>query len=122
MGSQSGPMKKRTFLKLSSLAIAGTAIGCNSESPRHNWAGNINYSSSKVFEPASIDELRKIILDNNKIKAQGTCHSFNTIADSSHGFISSSKLNQVVSLDEEKLTVTVESGIRYGELCKYLES
>jgi xylitol oxidase len=120
-------MKKRTFLKLSSAILTTAAIAsfesCEGKKPtRRNWAGNIDFSSDNLYEPATIDELRSIIQSHDRIKAQGTCHSFNTIADSNYGFIRLSKLNQVVSLDESNKTVTVQAGIRYGELCKFLES
>ncbi|HEX8059346.1 MAG TPA: FAD-binding protein [Cyclobacteriaceae bacterium] len=117
-------MKKRTFLKLSSTLLTTAAIAsCVQKTPPgKNWAGNIEYSSDQTYEPATIDELRSIIQGHDHIKAQGTCHSFNTIADSTYGFVRLTKLNQVVSLDEANMTVTVQAGIRYGELCKYLES
>ncbi len=121
-------MKKRTFLKLSS-AILTTAIiapleSCETKSstPRTNWAGNLNYSSDELHEPASIEELRELVLNSSKLKVQGTCHSFNTIADSKNAFVKLSKLNQVISLDEQAMTVTVQAGMRYGELGKYLEA
>jgi len=117
-------MKKRAFLKLSSTILSTAAIAScvQKPSPRKNWAGNIEYSSDSSYEPATVDELRSIIQSHDHIKGQGTCHSFNTIADSNYGFVRTTKLNQVVSLDETNMTVTVQAGIRYGELCKYLEA
>lgn len=119
-----GPMKKRTFLKLSSTLLTTAAIASCAQkpSPRKNWAGNIEYSSSDLYEPSNIDELRSMVTAHDHIKPQGTRHSFNTIADSNYGFIDATKLNQVISLDETNMTVTAQAGIRYGELCKYLQS
>jgi xylitol oxidase len=119
-------MKKRTFLKLSS-AILTTAViapldSCTSKTPRTNWAGNIRYLSDNLEEPTTIEELRAIIRKNDRIKQQGTSHSFNGIDNSTFGFVRVTKMNKVLSLDETNLTVTVQSGIRYGELCKHLES
>jgi len=119
-------MNKRTFLKLSSALLTTAAIAplesCEPKSKvRRNWAGNIEYSSDKLYEPSTIEELRALIQNNDRIKGQGTSHSFNGIDNSTFGFIRVSKMNQVVSLDETNMTVTVQSGIRYGELCKYLE-
>ena len=117
-------MKKRTFLKLSSTILTTAAIAScvQKPSPRKNWAGNIEFSSDNLYEPATIDELRSVIQGHDHIKGQGTCHSFNTIADSNYGFVRLSKMNRMVSLDEANKTVTVQAGIRYGELCKFLES
>ncbi|MEH7121586.1 FAD-binding protein [Neobacillus vireti] len=51
----------------------------------------------------------------------GTRHSFNSIADSNENMVSLQKLNKVVSIDREKQTVTVEAGIKYGDLCSVLQ-
>jgi xylitol oxidase len=116
-------MNKRAFLKLSSTILTTAAIASCAQkpAPRKNWAGNVEYSSDNVYEPSTITELQAIIRDHDHIKAQGTCHSFNTIADSTHGFVRLTKLNRVVGLDKDNMTVTVQAGIRYGELCKFLE-
>jgi xylitol oxidase len=119
-------MKKRTFLKLSSAILTTAAIApldsCEPRPVRRNWAGNITYNSDNLYEPTTIDELRDLIVKTNKIRPQGTSHSFNGIDNSTSGFIRLLKMNQVVSLDETNMTVTVQAGMRYGELCKYLEA
>lgn len=119
-------MKKRTFLKLSSAILTTAAIAplesCESKRVRRNWAGNITYQSDKLYEPATVDELRDLIIKTSKIRGQGTSHSFNGIDNSTHGFVRLLKMNQVVSLDETNMTVTVQAGMRYGELGRYLEA
>jgi len=119
-------MKKRVFLKMSSVLIAGTAIspisGCFSPKKERmkNWAGNIEYSTDNVYYPKSIDEVKTIVKKCKKLRALGSKHSFNRVADSNDNQISLEHLNKVVSLDETNHTVTVESGIKYGELAPYL--
>jgi len=119
-------MKKRTFLKLSSAIITTAAIAplesCQNKPTRTNWAGNIRYLSDNLHEPENIEELKKLIRNTDRIKGQGTSHSFNGIDNSTFGFVRVTRLNKVLSLDETNMTVTVQSGIRYGELCKHLES
>lgn len=119
-------MKKRTFLKLSSAILTTAAIAplesCEQKPTRKNWAGNITYLADDLYEPATLEELSAIIKKTDRIKPQGTSHSFNGIDNSTFAFVRLSKMNQVVSLDETNMTVTVQAGIRYGELCKYLES
>ncbi len=56
----------------------------------------------------------------NKLRVLGSRHSFNGIADSTEDLISLEHLNQVISLDRENYTVTVEGGVRYGPFCEYL--
>jgi len=57
---------------------------------------------------------------NDKLKVLGTRHCFNTIADSRDRFVSLRDMNKVVSLDRNAQAVTVEAGIKYGELAPWL--
>lgn len=119
-------MEKRVFLKMSSVLIAGAAVapisGCLSpqETRLKNWAGNIEYSTDNVYYPENIDEVKDIVKKCKKLRVLGSKHSFNRIADSDDNQISLEHLNKVISLDESNHTVTVEGGIRYGELAPYL--
>lgn len=88
---------------------------------RLNWAGNYRYGSSELIEPASMDEVRDVVARGSRIRVLGSRHSFNGIADTDGIQLSLGKLNRVISLDRERMTVTVEGGIRYGELCRYLD-
>ncbi len=85
-----------------------------------NWAGNFEYSAERIHHPKTLDEVRDIVRRAEKIRTLGSRHSFNRIADSPQDIISSDSFNRVISLDKDRLTVTVEGGIRYGELSQYL--
>jgi xylitol oxidase len=122
-------MKKRTFLKLTSTLMAGTAVGslaaCGSDKPNEklkNWAGNLTYSTSKVFEPKTVEEVQDIVSRCNKLRALGTRHCFNPIADSNENLISTRNLNQIMPIDTSSKTITVGAGVRYGEFCKDLHN
>ncbi len=52
----------------------------------------------------------------------GTRHCFNNVADSVDNLLSLRPMDQVVALDTEANTVTVDAGMSYGQLCPYLES
>ncbi len=125
-------MKKRTFLKISTAALAGAAIppltACNQAEKTgapaarlKNWAGNLEYSTDRVVYPASVEEVREFVQKTDKLRALGSQHCFNRIADSRHNLLSTRNLNRVVSLDAAAKTVTVEAGIRYGTLGEYLQ-
>jgi len=91
------------------------------QAPRlKNWAGNLTYSTDNVQYPKSVAEVQQLVKKLPKVKALGTRHCFNTIADSKDNLISTKELNKVVSLDAKAHTVTVEGGIKYGELAPYL--
>ncbi|SFI36817.1 xylitol oxidase [Paenibacillus sp. UNC496MF] len=85
-----------------------------------NWAGNLAYAASNVQYPESVAQLQELTAAGSTVKALGTRHSFNDLADTEGTHISLQKLNRVVALDRERRRVTVEGGIRYGDLCGYL--
>ena len=118
-------MDKRAFLKASTAIVASTAlsrfVGCASpDKPLKNWAGNLEYSTSNVHYPETVDDVQGIVKKCSKLRALGSQHSFNTIADSTENQVSLKRLKKVVSLDKGANTVTIEAGIKYGELCQYL--
>lgn len=85
-----------------------------------NWAGNYKYSTASLHLPESVEHVQQLVNRYNSLKVLGTRHSFNGIADSTENLISLRHLDRVLSLDNEHRTVTVEAGIKYGDLCKYL--
>ena len=87
-----------------------------------NWAGNIAYAASAVHTPRSTAELQELVRQSKKLRALGSRHSFNRIADTDGDLVSMRRLDQVVTLDANARTVTVEGGITYGQLCPWLET
>lgn len=85
-----------------------------------NWAGNLEYSTDRLHQPKSIAEVQETIRKYGKVKALGTRHCFNTIADSTHNLVSQQHLNEVLHLDRNARTVQVHGAIRYGQLAGYL--
>jgi xylitol oxidase len=86
-----------------------------------NWAGNLEYSTGSVFYPRSVDEVRQLVMKHERVKALGTRHCFNTIADSRDHLISLKDMRNVIAFDAGARTVTVEGGINYGQLCPQLQ-
>lgn len=117
-------MKKRTFVKLSSALLTGTVIsplvGWQQGEKLKNWAGNYQYSTNRLHQPKSMAEVQQTVKKFSKIKVLGSRHCFNDIADSTENLLSLKQLNQVVALDANARTVTIESGMNYGQLSPYL--
>ncbi|MFN4144350.1 MAG: FAD-binding protein [Runella sp.] len=117
-------MNKRTFLKTSSALATGAVLSqlaaCQATEQRTNWAGNFAYSAQKLLLPSSLAEAQEMVKKSKKVRALGSRHSFNSIADCTQDQISLQNLNKVISLDKEARTVTVQAAMRYGELCQYL--
>jgi alditol oxidase len=85
-----------------------------------NWAGNFTYHTSRIHYPKTIDEICQLVKQCKQVRALGSRHSFNTIADSSEDLISLEFMNAIVELDWLQHTITVEAGIKYGEVCEHL--
>jgi len=118
-------MNKRTFLKLSSALMAAPLLPpfirkMQNQQPITNWAGNLTYGTTNIEYPTSVDALQQLVKKYNKVKVLGTRHCFNTIADSKDRFISLRDMNKIIALDQQAQTVTVEGGIKYGELAPWL--
>ena len=119
-------MNKRTFIKLFAAAMAIPAVSrllawAGGEKLK-NWAGNLDYSSDRLYATASLEQVQDYVKKESKLKVLGTRHCFNNIADSKDGFLSLKPMDKVIALDPAKHTVTVGAGITYGQLCPYLDS
>lgn len=86
-----------------------------------NWAGNYEYRAARIAAPGSLDELRATIAGATKVRALGTRHSFNALADSAELLVSTAALPPSVRIDEERRTVTVGGGMRYGDVARHLQ-
>lgn len=118
-------MDKRAFLKTSSALLAGGLLAplssCRPQNtPRTNWAGNLTYGTDRLHVPESVSEAQDIIRRSREIRPLGSRHSFSAVADSRVRHISLERLNTVQDLDAAANTVTVDSGMRYGDLCPIL--
>ena len=90
-----------------------------------NWAGNYEFHAERVLRAGgsndaerNVDEVRRLVSRARHVKALGTRHSFNDIADSPTDLISMEGMNRVVAWSGD--AVSVESGIRYGDLARWL--
>jgi xylitol oxidase len=118
-------MDKREFLKTSGALVAGSVLsrvvaGQEHTGPRENWAGNLTYSTDRLYTPGSIEEVRQVVKNCSKLRALGTRHSFSAIADSTQNQISLQRLDRI-DLDKPGKTVTVGPGVTYGKLSPYLD-
>lgn len=81
-----------------------------------NWAGNIAFSAAEIARPVTLDDLRAVVSRAEKVRAVGSGHSFNRIADTSGTLISLSALNRVIDIDRSAHTVTIQGGATYGDI------
>ena len=88
--------------------------------PMTNWAGNVTFSAQRLHRPARVEELQALSPGAVRVRALGTGHSFNRIADSAGDLVSVAGLPKIMAVDTERATVTVSAGVRYGELASCL--
>jgi xylitol oxidase len=85
-----------------------------------NWASNYSYTSSHLHRPTSLDELRAIVAKTPKIRALGTRHCFNDIADSAES-VTLEAMALELEIDSAARTATFNGGVPYGTLAVELE-
>lgn len=86
-----------------------------------NWSNTYEYSAGRIVAPESIDELRRIVAQSDRVRPLGTKHSFNGIADTPGTLVDMTALPFEISIDAEAGTATVSGGTRYGVLAAALE-
>jgi alditol oxidase len=119
-------MDKREFLKKSSLVVTGAMVSrfASAEEPaahQTNWAGNLRYHADHLYAPKSEAEVQEAVKKCSTLRALGSRHSFNTIADSLTNQISLQHLDSM-EVDAKAQTVTVGAGVRYGTLAPWLDA
>ena len=85
-----------------------------------NWAGNFRYHAARVHHPASVADVQTLVAGARTVKALGTRHSFNAVADTTGDLVVLDQLDRVIGIDAGRTSVTVEGGIGYGALSQYL--
>lgn len=119
-------MDKREFLKASSVALTGSLLprvvhALGEPEQRTNWSGNYTYSTNHLFQPASVEETQKVVRNCAHLRALGSRHSFNGIADSTHNQIALGTMKSI-DLDAAAKTVKVSAGVRYGDLAPVIDA
>ncbi|WP_405793171.1 FAD-binding protein [Streptomyces sp. NBC_01506] len=94
------------------------ADGAVADGAGSNWAGNIVFSADRVHRPATLDALRAIVAGSPRVRALGSGHSFNRIADTDGTLVSLAELPRTVDVDTAAGTVRVGGGVRYAELAQ----
>jgi xylitol oxidase len=93
--------------------------------PERNWAGNYVYRAEKLHRPHSLEELQEIVSTAPSVRALGSRHSFNDVADapeliSLETLRSEGSLAEAITVDRGAGTVTLGGGVKYGELVEVL--
>ncbi|KGH45779.1 FAD-binding protein [Modestobacter caceresii] len=85
-----------------------------------NWAGNHTYRATELHRPESLAELQETITNARQVRVLGSRHSFTAIGDSAELLSLEAMTSDRVDVSSDRRTVTVDAGLRYGELAAAL--
>jgi xylitol oxidase len=86
-----------------------------------NWAGNHTYRAREVYSPGSLEELQELVRRSPALRALGSRHSFNDIADTKDVLVSLASMPTTVRIDPARSIVTVNAGASYGAVARHLQ-
>lgn len=94
-----------------------------------NWAGNLEYRAARIARPRSVAELQELLAGadagagaSRRVRALGSRHSFNDIADTDGTLIETDGLPVDVDAGSAPGAVRLSGGLRYGALAEALQA
>lgn len=85
-----------------------------------NWAGNVVFGARSQARPASIEELQAVVAGSDRVRALGSGHSFNRIADTDGTQVTVAGLPRGIEIDTSARRVRVAAGLTYAEVAPRL--
>jgi alditol oxidase len=86
-----------------------------------NWAGTYAYRAGKLHRPSTLEHLQEIVARAPLVRVLGSRHSFTDVADSAE-LLTLEGLPADVIVDRAAGTVSLNPGLRYGELAGTLHA
>ncbi|UVY84063.1 FAD-binding protein [Brachybacterium sp. NBEC-018] len=84
------------------------------------WSGCHTFAARELLRPRSIEQLQEAVAASTRIRALGTRHSFNDVADTDGSLVTVQGLPERIEIDEQGGTVTVSGGTIYARLAERL--
>lgn len=91
-----------------------------------NWSANYAYQAREILYPRSVADVQEIVkraTDSSPVRALGTRHTFNDVADPGAAgvLVNLAELPSRVEVDAERRVVTTTAGLRYGDVAMALQ-
>jgi len=86
-----------------------------------NWSGTYRFTARQVIAARTIDDVRRAVAGGGRVRAVGTRHSFNDLADNGATLVTVTGIAPDPVLDEASRTVTVGAGTSYGAIAAWLQ-
>src|SRR5579872_657433 len=85
-----------------------------------NYDGGISTTPEQVPTPESVQVLQAVLRDQDRypspLRAMGSFHSLTPCPASTGTVVRMDRLNRVLDIDTEAMTVTAEAGLQIGQL------
>jgi xylitol oxidase len=86
-----------------------------------NWSGTYQFTAREVVAARTVGEVQRAVAAGGRVRAIGTRHSFNDLADNGATLVSVTGIAPDPVIDEAAGTVTAEAGMSYGALAAWLQ-
>jgi xylitol oxidase len=86
-----------------------------------NWSGTYQFTAREVIAARTVGEVQRAVAAGGRVRAVGTRHSFNDLADNGAVLVSVTGIAPDPVIDEAAGTVTVGAGTSYGALAAWLQ-
>jgi xylitol oxidase len=80
------------------------------------WSGTHHFAAPRLVEAGSIEEVQRVVAAGGPVRALGTRHSFNDLADTEGTLVTVTGIDPDIRIDAEAGTVTAGAGARYAEV------
>ncbi|MCD0445415.1 FAD-binding protein [Glycomyces sp. A-F 0318] len=87
-----------------------------------NWAGNVVFAADRIARPATVAELQETVAAADRVRAFGTGHSFNDIADTTGTMVSVAGLPGDVRVAPDRRTASVPAGVPFARVARALHA
>ncbi|WP_375389648.1 FAD-binding protein [uncultured Amnibacterium sp.] len=85
-----------------------------------NWSGIYEYRATAVEAPPTVEAVQDLVARSPRVRALGTRHSFNDLADTDGVLVTTTAIDPSFDLDTDRRVVTVGAGTRYAAVATYL--
>ncbi|MFC4243742.1 FAD-binding protein [Gryllotalpicola reticulitermitis] len=91
-----------------------------------NWSSNYAYRAPEIAHPRTVAEVQELVkqaTDASPVRALGTRHTFNDVADPGEAgrLVNLAELPAHINIDSERRIATVSAGLRYGDVAIELD-
>jgi L-galactono-1,4-lactone dehydrogenase len=89
-----------------------------------NWSGTHFVKTARYYQPETLNQLKDLVAEahatGEKLRPVGSALSPNALAFCSGGMVNLSLMDSVLSIDKEKMQVTVQAGARVSQVVEAL--